>query len=578
MIINIKTRLKKWKMYLIISLLYLSVAIANCVLNLSRDDNKIWLNTVSANMKIYLPFLLLFILPVISFSEARNYIFKNYRTKYYEDFESGWKRFCATLSDYLFSIIFMLVIVIIYGTINFLIQLSFTRNYLNNLIYLSISILVALIGILIYFPILCIVAYTLRRRKITSLLPIVLIPILFIVNTVVTSISLSNYVLNKDQFYFHVDEKKYDYKELKYILSAKSSKIYKQNFLQANNEVDALNILDRILKDYYSNFIVLKNKADNFLFVNKLSKEGISRLTTNKTLDKLIRNMLFEKTSYIYLDELISYLKTYEVYQYYLKSFEKYSKIDFEKIPTNILDYWIISNNGFDSSVPIINGENIVAVSTQLVKEMFIYMLYASAQDEKLLNLFQDYLLLFFQNDEKRDENLSYFDEVFNGIESDELKKFKTEYNYKTINDFVHVYFTNIIKNIKLSSQVLTDAEFFQIKAYESRKQMYHQWNVLDYFNKLYYVFDWNNLDISSENYKKQNPETYYLFDAITEINFKTSKNQTKFGGLKNLRPQLAIIVSIVFIVLIVLANPILIVIKNKFVAILQMPIHLKIC
>ncbi|WP_186788219.1 hypothetical protein [Spiroplasma clarkii] len=417
-----------------------------------------------------------------------------------------------------------------------------------------------------------------RRRKITSLLPIVLIPILFIVNTVVTSISLSNYVLNKDQFYFHVDEKKYDYKELKYILSAKSSKIYKQNFLQANNEVDALNILDRILKDYYSNFIVLKNKADNFLFVNKLSKEGISRLTTNKTLDKLIRNMLFEKTSYIYLDELISYLKTYEVYQYYLKSFEKYSKIDFEKIPTNILDYWIISNNGFDSSVPIINGENIVAVSTQLVKEMFIYMLYASAQDEKLLNLFQDYLLLFFQNDEKRDENLSYFDEVFNGIESDELKKFKTEYNYKTINDFVHVYFTNIIKNIKLSSQVLTDAEFFQIKAYESRKQMYHQWNVLDYFNKLYYVFDWNNLDISSENYKKQNPETYYLFDAITEINFKTSKNQTKFGGLKNLRPQLAIIVSIVFIVLIVLANPILIVIKNKFVAILQMPIHLKIC
>ncbi|WP_186788116.1 hypothetical protein [Spiroplasma clarkii] len=133
------------------------------------------MNLVAANLRIYSPFLFLFLIPWLTFDEAREYIFKNYKAKYYDELKSGWTRFLTTLYDYLFSIVFIVAIIAILGFFNFLLQFSITTNGLNNFIYYLTTIAIAVIVILIYLPILCLVVYLFRKQKFLSFTPMFVI-------------------------------------------------------------------------------------------------------------------------------------------------------------------------------------------------------------------------------------------------------------------------------------------------------------------------------------------------------------------------------------------------------------------
>ncbi|ATX71333.1 hypothetical protein SCLAR_v1c10330 [Spiroplasma clarkii] len=567
MLVNFKLRLKKWKRYTIITIIFIAFAIANCLINLHRNDSSEFLNLVAANLRIYSPFLFLFLIPWLTFDEAREYIFKNYKAKYYDELKSGWTRFLTTLYDYLFSIVFIVAIIAILGFFNFLLQFSITTNGLNNFIYYLTTIAIAVIVILIYLPILCLVVYLFRKQKFLSFTPMFVIFVLFVTNLIMTSVSLSNFSLNKDQIYFQINDDSYDYKEVKNLLSIKNSKIYKDNFSTLSVNNDSLAILTKILSNFNIDYKLLNNHNEQLLAFEKINPNNIANILQDQKLDKLVNNMLYNKDNFVNLDKLITWVKGSDLLYDLQKDFQQFTELEFDKIPVNLFDYWSINMDGFMVKVDEIRGVYILALSKQLLKEVFVCTIYKSWTDEEFLQTYQEYVLLFFQGESIKKANLNYFDSVFNLSDNKLLSDFKKRYGYQSLNQFINIPFSNILKVNLMSTAKITEAEVLKLRVNEENNKLYNSLNVLDYFNKLFYIYQNQNQDRSNLDVKLQNIETLYLFDGVTNIGFRKINNEISLDKLESYQENYVLLVSLTLSCLMIITNFVLIIIKNKFVA-----------
>ncbi|WP_169921856.1 hypothetical protein [Spiroplasma clarkii] len=532
-----------------------------------RNDSSEFLNLVAANLRIYSPFLFLFLIPWLTFDEAREYIFKNYKAKYYDELKSGWTRFLTTLYDYLFSIVFIVAIIAILGFFNFLLQFSITTNGLNNFIYYLTTIAIAVIVILIYLPILCLVVYLFRKQKFLSFTPMFVIFVLFVTNLIMTSVSLSNFSLNKDQIYFQINDDSYDYKEVKNLLSIKNSKIYKDNFSTLSVNNDSLAILTKILSNFNIDYKLLNNHNEQLLAFEKINPNNIANILQDQKLDKLVNNMLYNKDNFVNLDKLITWVKGSDLLYDLQKDFQQFTELEFDKIPVNLFDYWSINMDGFMVKVDEIRGVYILALSKQLLKEVFVCTIYKSWTDEEFLQTYQEYVLLFFQGESIKKANLNYFDSVFNLSDNKLLSDFKKRYGYQSLNQFINIPFSNILKVNLMSTAKITEAEVLKLRVNEENNKLYNSLNVLDYFNKLFYIYQNQNQDRSNLDVKLQNIETLYLFDGVTNIGFRKINNEISLDKLESYQENYVLLVSLTLSCLMIITNFVLIIIKNKFVA-----------
>ncbi|ARU92000.1 hypothetical protein SCLARK_001483 [Spiroplasma clarkii] len=325
--------------------------------------------------------------------------------------------------------------------------------------------------------------------------------------------------------------------------------------------------MTKILSNFNIDYKLLNNHNEQLLAFEKINPNNIANILQDQKLDKLVNNMLYNKDNFVNLDKLITWVKGSDLLYDLQKDFQQFTELEFDKIPVNLFDYWSINMDGFMVKVDEIRGVYILALSKQLLKEVFVCTIYKSWTDEEFLQTYQEYVLLFFQGESIKKANLNYFDSVFNLSDNKLLSDFKKRYGYQSLNQFINIPFSNILKVNLMSTAKITEAEVLKLRVNEENNKLYNSLNVLDYFNKLFYIYQNQNQDRSNLDVKLQNIETLYLFDGVTNIGFRKINNEISLDKLESYQENYVLLVSLTLSCLMIITNFVLIIIKNKFVA-----------